>query len=96
VNCQCQGGHIPDIRRLDVASHAAFVWDECDPRPILTAHEALFAWTLLLSARRFASGLHVVGVSLAADLVRAALLGDRVTPRWLLSFRDVAMKCPLR
>ena len=29
------GGHLPDIRRLDVACHAAIVWDECDPRQIL-------------------------------------------------------------
>ena len=35
VNCQCLGGHLPDIRRLDVAYHAAVVWDECDPRQIL-------------------------------------------------------------
>jgi hypothetical protein len=35
VNCQCLGGHLPDIRRLDVACHAAIVWDECDPRQIL-------------------------------------------------------------
>jgi len=36
VSCQCLGGHLPDIRGFDVSRHAAIVWDECDPRQILS------------------------------------------------------------
>jgi hypothetical protein len=94
VNCQCLGGNLPDIRRLDVAYHEAIVWDECDPRQILNNKVVFqsgpFGVTLAQSAcnaHAYVKYLHrVAHIVCANSFVREA--GDTCADGTILSDAD--------